>query len=85
MTVPFVRVTLHGAKSSDAAVVAETLSALDGLFREVCREVTGDPDAVRLTLTSFTIECDRCGALRTEDAKGWTKDGADDVCAGCAA
>ena len=76
-------VELHGSKSNDAVVVGETLTALNGLFRAVCEEITGDPDAVRLVVTGFGFRCDSCGRRVKRLPKTWTKRGADDLCPAC--
>lgn len=76
-------IEIHGEKSNDAVVVGEVLAACDGLWRAVCEEITGDPDAVRLVVTGLAFSCDGCGRKVKRIPASWARCGTDDLCPTC--
>lgn len=76
---------LSGDKAADVETVAQVLIATNELFREVSRELCGDPDAVVLKIGSFRLICDGCERVKTEESSGWIKHEGLDYCPSCQA
>ncbi len=75
---------LYG-KNLELGTLSEALGHLHGLLREVTREATGDPDAIRWMVGNLRIVCDWCERDRPVKHGGWVNDGRHDYCPGCAA
>lgn len=82
MSAEWFNLVLHGTDAASAGTVGEVLAGVDGLFRAVAKEMTGDE--VGLAVAGFHWMCDGCGTEVPALPDGWVKRGADDLCEACA-
>lgn len=79
-----VRLSLHGPNVSREAI-EEAAGHLQTLLRELTREATGDPDAIKWELGPLRIVCDGCDRDRPEIHDDWIYRDGDDLCPDCQA